>query len=177
MSQGHPNSAILLLRRIKEKTLDPKELTKHNRRLCIRHLINEQPELSQAQIAHIVGTSTSSCSRYIGQINTQDKWIVERMDPWAWGVRLIRNAEIHITKLRQNGQWYLAHKVDMELNKELRELGILPKVATPIELKGTLEANITFKEIVKLAVGIHPNKGENTALGRTGGGLASFSPN
>ena len=175
--QTQAKSPILLLRGIKEKTVDAARLTTHQRRICIRHLVNNQPELSQVQISHIVATSESSVSRYVRQIAEQDKWIVQRMDPHEWAARMLRNADAHMAKLRQEGKWFLAHKVEMDLTKELRELGIFPKIATPIRLEGSVEANITLQEIVKRAVGGHRDKEDSAVLGRFGGGLAPVSPN
>ena len=164
-THGQAKSAVFLLSEIKANRLDPKQLKTRQRRICVRHLLDAQPELSQTQLAHILGTSQQSVSRYIHQIYEQDNWIVKKNDPLTWASRLIKNANISMTKLRQGGQWYLAHKVEMELTKELRELGVLPKIATPITVGLTGEAQRTFLEIVKLAVGDRPEEGDFIALG------------
>ena len=177
MAQGQAKSAVFLLRGIKDKTVEASRLTTHQRRLCIRHLLDEQPELSQGQIAHILATSRQSVGRYINQVHEQDKWIVKKNDPYAWAARLVRNADVSMTKLRQQGKWFLAHKVEMDLTAELRELGVLPKIATPIKHELGEGAAHTLQEIVKRAVGTHRSKEDFAVLGRAGGGLAQLSPN
>lgn len=192
MESGKASSATFWLRQIKEKRLNPKNLTTHQRRLCVRHFMDSNPELSQRQMAEILGTTHPSVARYINDIIKQDVRIVQ-FDPYEHAVDLKKRTAARINKVHMLAHkletqaipdhfhagvlWQKAHEMEMDYIEKLQDLGVLPKIATPIEIKGSVEATLTLQEIVKLAVGTHLGRGENPALGRAGGGLAAAGQN
>lgn len=145
--QGQAKSAIFLLRSIQQKTLDPKTLTPHQKRVCIRYFLEEQPGMTQEQMGEVLATPQSWVSRFMSQIKRQDGWIVDRLDPRSEGADYIRATRARIKKLEQKEKWESAHRLHTEMLETLMEMGLLHRA--PVEVKG----EVSFKEIVKLAAG------------------------
>lgn len=152
MAQGQAKSATFLLKLIREKQLDAKQLTTHQRRLCLRYLLEEEPGLSEYELADLLGTSRAAINRYKHQIIEQDGWIVDRLDTRLYAANLIRRFHIWVTKLEQKGAWAKAASLQKDLTEMLLELGVL-KGTVHAMTERSPQAQITFLEIVKLAVG------------------------
>jgi len=152
MAQGQAKSASFLLRQIREEGLDPKRLTTHQRRLCIRYLLEEKPGTSEYEMAELLGTSRSAVNRYKRQIIEQDGWIVDLLDTRLYATNLIRRFNVWIAKLEGKGNWDKAASLQKDLTELLLELGVL-KGTIQATAKMNPQAQITFQEIVKRAVG------------------------
>lgn len=171
MALGHAKSATFLLEQIASRKLDAHELTPHQRKLCLRLLLDEKPEATERQIAQLLGTSHSAIARYKHQIIDQDKWIVDKMDPRWYACHLRQATRARIKKLEQKEKWEAAHKLEMDLADKLMELGILDKA--PVKFEG----QVTLLELYQLAnrrqEGSYPKDSAAQALaGGNGRGMA-----
>ena len=166
MAQGQAKSATFLLRQIRENKLDAKRLTTHQRRLCIRYLLEEEPGTSEYAMAELLGTSRSAVNRYKNQIVEQDGWIVDKLDVRLYATNLIRRYNIWIVKLEQKRLWDKAASLLKDLTDLLMELGVLRRAPMPINMSA--EGQITLQEIVKRAVG-HRNETSRVLGGNSQG--------
>lgn len=156
MPHGQAYTAVSILKKLQEKSIDPKQLTAHQRKLCIRYFMDDQPEVTIAQMAKYLGINHSTISRIKNQIIRQDGWIVDKIDQRLWMTKIIRTGETVMTKLWQqvekadNSKAKVSslmgvHKVLMDITDKLMDMGYLER--KPIEIEGRL----TLLDIIKIA--------------------------
>lgn len=187
MSQGHVKSAPILLSKISSGEVDPKELKPYQRVICLRSLLEDNPELSQSRMATILGTSRQWIGRFIKRINKHEGRIFSRIDPYEYAAELDRSTKARIKKLEIEKKWKDAAMLHMELTEKLMDLGMLVRAAVPIDMNLSVNGEIFFQEIVKLALAptvISPeisetngHKDEEIILGRTGSRMEGVGNN
>lgn len=130
---GEPTTLNWLLNGIKNKTVDPKKLSVHQRKILVRYFLTEHMEMSYRQIAEICGTSHTWITRYRQSMLQQDGWVVDQLDVRAYAVHLIQSTKWTVLALRKKGEAEKAQKIEFQLAQTLMEMGYLPKA--PIQLK------------------------------------------
>lgn len=139
-------SAIFYLERISKKELDPKRLTKHQRRLCVRYLLVEQKH-TQSEIASILQVVDSVITNDKRKIMEQNVWLVDNIDERQVAIDLVIAANTATARLFRKGKEKEALEVKVKAIDALQSLGYLKRA--PIEFQGRL----TMEEILKLANG------------------------
>jgi len=156
MSQGQAKSPTFLIKQIESKAIEPKSLTSHQRKICVRYFIDEKPEVTEHQMAEFLGTSRASISRYKKQVIRQDGWIVDKLDPRLYMVHLCRITQTRINKISQAAVndpklWEKAHNLEMELCEKLMDLGFLSRLNNDDPDNLNSQKEFTLQEILKLA--------------------------
>ncbi|MBI4244522.1 MAG: helix-turn-helix domain-containing protein [Planctomycetes bacterium] len=139
MAQGQAKSPVFLLGKIREKVIDPKALTQHQRKICIRHLLEEEPGLSEYQMAALLGVPRSTVNRYKHEILRQDGWVVDQLDVRLYSTNLIRKHSIWISKLEQQQSWYKAASLLKSFTEQLIDLGVLVRVDPSADQRMTIQ--------------------------------------
>lgn len=137
-------SAIFLLQQIQSKALDPKKMTRRQREVCVRHLLNEY-KYSQQEIAGIVGCVRETVSHIRSRILKQDSWMLDDVDERKIAVDLMQKAEMCFTKLVKKEKYKEAWNVEKEKVEVLQSLGYVTH--EPIKIEG----QITLLELLKRA--------------------------
>ena len=147
------SSAPHLLNLISQKKLDPSQLTPHQRRICVRFLLQEGKH-AQHEIAAILKVREQVISKDKKKIRAQNTWMLDEIDERKIAVGILRSAELFAARLSRGGKYRDAWAVQKECVEVLQNLGYLKRA--PIELKG----QVTLQEILKLAIsgedGAHP---------------------
>ncbi len=158
--QKTASSATFYLSQISKNLIDPKQLTRHQRRICVRYLLNDRKH-TQQEIAAILGVAESQISRDKRRIMEQNAWMAENIDERQVAVELARAGEAATARLFRKGKEKEAFEVQAKTIDVLQSLGYLKRA--PVELKGLL----SIQEILKLAI---DPKDEIALLGNTGRG-------
>ena len=148
-----------LLKLISEQKLEPKQLTTHQRRICVRFLL-QQGSYTQFEIAQILHIPEVYVYRDKKKIQEQNQWMLDDLDERRIAVDIIQTAERSIARLSKASKQKEAWTVAREMVEVLQTLGYLKRA--PIEFKG----QVTLEEILKLAAG-HKDD-ENGLLRGTG---------
>lgn len=130
---GEPTTLNWMLNGIKDKKIDPKTLSVHQRKILVRYFLTEHMEMSYRQIAELCGTSHTWITRYRQSMLQQDGWVVDQLDVRAYAVHLIQSTKWTVLALRKKGEAEKAQKIEFQLAQTLMELGYLPKA--PIQVK------------------------------------------
>ncbi len=130
---GEPTTLNFLLNGIKNKTIDPKKLSIHQRKILVRYFLQEHMEMPYSQISELTGSAPNWVSRYRNRMLQEDGWVVDQLDVRAYAVHLITTTKWSVLKLRQKGKIEQAQKIEFQLVEVLMELGYLPKA--PIQIK------------------------------------------
>lgn len=130
---GEPTSLNWLLNRIKDKSIDPKKIRDHERRVLVRYFLQEHMEMSHKQIADVCGTNSTWVTRFRQKVLQEDGWVVDQLDVRAYATHLIITTKWSCLALRRKGKIEQAQKLEFQLAETLMELGYLPKA--PIQIK------------------------------------------
>ena len=142
------SSAPFFLEKIAKKEIDPKSLTTHQRRVCVRFLLMEGKH-AQYEIAAILKCDPAVITRDKRRIQHQNSWMLDELDERRIAVNLIQVAEIASARLFRQNKSHEAWKVQRELMESLQSLGYVKK--KPVEFEG----KVSLQEILKLAT--NPN--------------------
>ncbi len=154
------SSAIFFLKKISDKQLEPKQLTRHQRRLCVRYLLTERKH-TQQEIASILGVVESVITNDKRKIMEQNVWMVDNIDERQVAVDLAITADVASARLFRKGKEKEAFDVMRQAVDVLQSLGYLKRTA--IEIKG----EVSIQEILKLANS--PDAEDETFLSKTTG--------
>lgn len=146
------NSAPFLLNLISKQQIDPKQLTKHQRRICVRFLIQDMKH-TQAEIGAIMKVTQATVSRDRKLIVKQNMWYLDDLDERKFVVELIQTAEVASARLFRGGKNKEAFDVKVKLVEMLQSLGYITK--KPLEVD--LTAQMSFQELLKRASEIKPD--------------------
>lgn len=150
--QKPQNSAPFLLGLIAKQKIEPQQLTKHQRRVCVRYLLQDMKH-TQTEIATILKTTCATVTRDKQQIIKQNAWYVDDIDEKKWVVDLIQTAEVAAARLFRNGKHKEAFDVKVKCIEMLQSLGYITK--KPLEVD--LTAQLSFQELLKHASEIKPD--------------------
>ena len=139
-------SGAFLLRQLSEKRLIPKDLTSHQRILCIQYMWREQ-KWTQSEMGEILGVHQTAVSRVVIRLRQHSAHMLDAIDQRAVAVELINCAEAVCSKLMRAGKEDAAWKVRKELVESLQTLGFISK--EPIRLEGSLK--LSLREVIELA--------------------------
>lgn len=142
--QKPQNSAPFLLNLISTKKIDAKELTPHQRRVCVRFLLQDMKH-TQMEIAAIMKVSNAVVTRDKQLIIKQNAWYVDDINEKKWVIDLIQSAEVSSARLYRLGKNKEAFDVKVKCLEMLQSLGYITK--KPLEFSGTM----TFQELLKRA--------------------------
>ena len=148
--------ASRILKLISEDKLDAKQLTTHQRRICVRFMLHEG-KWTQSEIADILGVHRSQIVRDKCKIRKQDSWMLNEIDERQFATDLMRVAELASARLFRKGLEKYAWQVQRECLESLQSLGYLEK--KPIEVKG----HLTLLEVLNFA-----NSNGNSQSGNNG---------
>ena len=146
------SSAPFLLGLISKKQLDPTQLSKHQRRICVRFLIHEMKH-TQLEIATIMKVTQPTISRDRQLIIKQNMWMLDDLDERKFVVELIQTAEVSSARLFRAGKNKEAFDVKVKLVEMLQSLGYITKKPVEVDFTG----QITFQELLKRAAEIKPD--------------------
>lgn len=167
--QKPSSSAPYLLKLISEQKLNPRALSTHQRRICVRFLLQSRNH-TQLEIANILHVPESYVSRDKKKIQQQNEWMMDEVDERRMALEIMMAAHTASPRLFRKGKEKEAVEVLRIAVDTLQTLGYLKRA--PIEFKGQL----TLQEILKLANG--PDPEDETLLSeRTGRGGKEFIPN
>ena len=166
--QKPQNSAIHLLKLIQEQKLDPVLLTSHQRRICIRFLLQDKKYTPQ-EIADILKVHNTTVYRTKEKIQKQNMWMLEEIDERKFALDLIQTAISASSRLFRQNKNKDAWQVEKECVEMLQSLGFIKR--KPIAFEGS----ITLTEMLKLANGAPED--EHHFLGSAGNGAASHAAN
>ena len=165
--QKPSQSAIFFLKQLHSKNLDPLKLTRHQRKICVRHLLREH-KYSQQEIGQIVGCSRENVSQIKSRILEQDSWMLSAVDERKEAVEIMQKAEACFTHLMKQGKYKDAWNVAREKIEVLQSLGYVKR--TPVEIGG----QITLLEILKHGKAPAPRIGEQLEISGVRQGLGSL---
>lgn len=150
--QKPQNSAPFLLNLISKQQIDPKQLTTHQRRICVRYLLQDMKH-TQTEIATIMKVDNGTVTRDKQKIMKQNSWYVDDIDERKWVIDLIQTAEVASARLFRNGKPKEAFDVKVKTIETLQSLGYITK--KPLEVD--LTAQMSFQELLKRAAEIKPD--------------------
>lgn len=150
--QKPQNSAPFLLGLISKQKVDPTQLTTHQRRICVRYLLQDMKH-TQTEIAVILKTTCATVTRDKQQIIKQNSWYVDDIDEKKWVVDLIQTAEVASARLFRGGKPKEGFDVKVKCIEMLQSLGYITK--KPLEVD--LTAQLSFQELLKRASEIKPD--------------------
>ena len=142
--QKPSSSAPYILRLLSEKKLDPEKINAHQRRICVRFLL-QQKKHTQVEIATILHVHESDVSRDKRKIQNENAWMLDELDERKIAIEIIHTAELASAMLFRNGKPKDAFDVESRMIDVLQTLGYLKRAA--IEFKGQID----LQEILKLA--------------------------
>ena len=160
--------SLLLLSRLAQKTINPKQLTSHQRKICIRWLLSDKKHTT-VEIGAILGVTQGYVSQIKRQIMNQNAWMLDDLDERKWAIELVQSAMTASARLFRQGKNREAFQVEKEAIEVLQSLGFLKR--KPIQI----DANLTLQEILKLAV--TDGKDEAGFLGSAGVGAREVLTN
>ena len=168
MSNERLKEAQFILQQLQLRRIEPKQLTRHQRKLCVRFFMDEHPGMGEQQVGKIIGTSHSQVSRLRQEVIWQDAWKVEQIDYKRYASELIRTYHTVLGKLMANAErleqaseprrfqaavvWEKVGQTFKTMTDQLMELGILKRA--PIEFKG----QITLLELLNRARELHAKR-------------------
>jgi len=153
-------SAVFLLKQLSEKTISPQQLSTHQRRICVRFMLQERKHSSH-EMAAILQIHSVTVRRYTQQILEQNSWMLDDIDERKIAVDIIQSADVACARLFRKGREKDAFTIKKDAIELLQSLGYLKR--KPIEV----EANLTLLEIIKLA---HANTETNQETFDSGNG-------
>lgn len=164
------NFAPRLLKQISDKQIDPEQLTPHQRRICVRSLLEEE-KYTQNEIAAILHVNFRVISKDAKKIEEQNAWMFDVMvnEPQLI-VRTILSAKNKAARLCRQGKYKEAWTVEKECIELLQTLGYVKK--KPMELD--FKAEYTLVELLKLAAD-SDRKDETNILGKEGRNLQALT--
>ncbi len=136
-------SGNYLLEQLNTGRLDAKQLTIHQRRICVAHLLYERTCTSY-EIAKRLKIHPVTVRRYIQKIKKENLWMLDSVDARSMVLDLIQTAEVVQARLFNLERYKDAWNVLRELVEILLSLGYLkPK-------QSSVEENLTIQEMLKL---------------------------
>jgi transcriptional regulator with XRE-family HTH domain len=136
---------VQLLKRVREGTLAPDELSRHQRRVCVAYLRLEG--YTQEEIAEIFGVHRHTIARDEKANRAEMARLVDELDVRAVAGSLIASGTHLRAKAIREKDYALAWRIERELVADLQSLGYLPKAAEQHEVRIA-----TFADLAKLAL-------------------------
>jgi hypothetical protein len=137
--------AVQLLNRVREGTLAPDELSRHQRRVCVAYLRLEG--YTQEEIAEIFGVHRHTIGRDEKANRAEVARLVDELDVRSVAGGLIAWGKHLTAKAIKEKDYALAWRVQRELVADLQSLGYLPKAAEQHDIRIG-----TFADLAKLAL-------------------------
>lgn len=141
-SQKPGKSAVFLLEQIQKKALQPEQLTKHHKKICVRYLLSDK-KYSMLEIGTLMKIPTSTLYRYRDEIRLQNEYMLSDLDERKLALEWIEAGETACARLFRKGKEKDAIEVLTRMMEALQSLGYVKR--KPIEIEG----DVTLEEILK----------------------------
>lgn len=118
-------NVVDILKRIRERSLNPKEISIFDRRLCVAYLRHEG--YTQEEIAQVFGVSRQTIIRDEKAIRRELAKLVDEIDVKSYAGELIASARHIKAKALRKKEYSLAWNIERGLLSDLQSLGYLPR--------------------------------------------------
>lgn len=138
LSQADHTSAIALLGKLEDKTLDPKILTRKQRRACLAVVANGNH--TAHALAHLFGVSSFTIRSDLKRIREE---LGGEVRHWSLDYvlgDLMMTADVCASRAMAEGDYGMAWKIKSESVKHLRELGVIGERKDQEGIRVTVEA-------------------------------------
>lgn len=141
-------SGAFIYRQLQEKRMVAKELTNHQRVLCVQYMLHEK-KWTRLEIADVLSIHRHTVSSIERRLLHHAATALDMIDQRSVAIGLVNTAEVACARLMRAGNDAAAWKIEKELIEMLQTLGFISK--EPIRIEGNLR--LTLREVIELANG------------------------